>query len=117
MSTLLLGATADDSAKPIQMASNMLTRHGLISGATGTGKTITLQVLAEQLALEGITVLACDVKGDLAGLSEPGTPHAKISERVQHIGIDEFYQVSFPTIFWDLFGQRGHPVRTTVTEM
>ena len=92
-------------------------RHGLITGATGTGKTVTLQVLAEGFSQIGVPVFLADVKGDLAGLSQPITPHPKIDERLETIGIDEFTPTAWPVVFWDLFGKSGHPVRTTISEM
>ena len=92
-------------------------RHGLITGATGTGKTVTLQVLAEGFSQIGVPVFLADVKGDLAGLSQPITPHPKIDERLETIGIDEFTPTAWPVVFWDLFGTSWHPVRTTISEM
>jgi uncharacterized protein len=92
-------------------------RHGLIAGATGTGKTVSLQVLAEGLSTHGVPVFMADVKGDLSGISQPGTPHPKIDERVGAVGLSDYRQRGFPTVFWDLFGEQGHPVRTTVSEM
>jgi DNA double-strand break repair helicase HerA and related ATPase len=92
-------------------------RHGLIAGATGTGKTVTLQCLAEGFSSRGIPVFLADVKGDLSGLSQPGKPHAKINERVASIGIEGYTQQGFPVAFWDLYGKKGTPVRCTVSEM
>jgi len=92
-------------------------RHGLIAGATGTGKTVSLQVLAEGFAEHGVPVFMADVKGDLSGISQPGSPHPKIDERVQRVGLTDYRQRGYPTVFWDLFGEQGHPVRTTVSEM
>ncbi|MEJ2385173.1 MAG: DUF853 family protein [Xanthomonadales bacterium] len=92
-------------------------RHGLITGATGTGKTVTLQVLAEGFSRIGVPVFLADVKGDLSGLSQPIAPHPKVDERIAKIGIDRFSPQGRPVVFWDLFGERGHPVRTTVSEM
>ncbi len=92
-------------------------RHGLITGATGTGKTVTLQVLAEGFSRIGVPVFLADVKGDLAGLSQPISPHPKIDERLEIIGIEEFEPGGWPVVFWDLFGKNGHPVRTTISEM
>jgi DNA helicase HerA-like ATPase len=92
-------------------------RHGLITGATGTGKTVTLQILAEGFSNIGVPVFLADVKGDLAGMSQPISPHPKIDERLEIIGIPDFEARSWPTVFWDIFGDRGHPVRTTVSEM
>jgi DNA helicase HerA-like ATPase len=92
-------------------------RHGLVSGSTGTGKTLTLQVVAEGFSRIGVPVFLADVKGDLAGLSQPITPHPKIDERLQKIGITDFTPTAWPVVFWDLFGKQGHPVRTTISEM
>lgn len=92
-------------------------RHGLIAGATGTGKTVTLQCLAEGFATQGVPVFLADVKGDISGLSQPGKPHAKINERVTKIGIPNYVQEAFPVAFWDLFGKKGTPIRTTLSEM
>ena len=78
-------------------------RHGLITGATGTGKTVTLQVLAEGFSRIGVPVFLADVKGDLAGLSQPISPHPKIDERLETIGIEEFTPSGWPVVFWDLF--------------
>jgi DNA helicase HerA-like ATPase len=92
-------------------------RHGLVTGATGTGKTVTLQVVAEGFSRIGVPVFLADVKGDLAGLSQPITPHPKIDERLTKIGITDFTPTAWPVVFWDLFGKHGHPVRTTISEM
>lgn len=96
-------------------------RHGLIAGATGTGKTVTLQVLAEGFSAAGVPVVVSDVKGDLAGLAAPGSELAKTHDpftaRARTIGFDDFAYAGFPVCFWDLFGDQGHPVRTTVAEM
>lgn len=92
-------------------------RHGLIAGATGTGKTVTLQVLAEGFSNAGVPVFMADVKGDLSGITQQGKPHPKIDERVESIGITDFELGSVPAIFWDIFGEQGHPLRTTISEM
>ena len=92
-------------------------RHGLIAGATGTGKTITLQSLAEGFSRQGVPVLVVDVKGDVAGISQPGTPNAKIEARVAQIGISDFAFAASPTMFWDVFGKSGHPIRVTISDM
>jgi DNA helicase HerA-like ATPase len=92
-------------------------RHGLIAGATGTGKTVSLQVLAEAFSARGAPVFLADVKGDLAGLSQPGKPHPKIDERVATIGMPPPVLAASPVVFWDVFGQGGHQLRTTVSEM
>ena len=95
----------------------MANRHGLVAGATGTGKTVTLRVLAEQFSQIGVPVFMADVKGDLSGLAEPGGDHPKVLERVKTLGLEHYTPQGFPVVFWDLFGEQGHPVRTTVSEM
>ncbi|HNX98201.1 MAG TPA: DUF853 family protein, partial [Candidatus Aminicenantes bacterium] len=95
----------------------MANRHGLIAGATGTGKTVTLQTLAEGFSMRGVPVFLADVKGDLAGLSAAGGGNAKVSERLAQLGLADRPYTSFPTVCWDLWGEQGHPIRTTVSEM
>lgn len=95
----------------------MAARHGLIAGATGTGKTVTLQRIAEQFSLAGIPVFTADVKGDLGGLAQPGQDNPKIKERLSKLNIKNFTPQECPVIFWDLFGKKGHPLRTTVSEV
>ncbi len=95
----------------------MANRHGLIAGATGTGKTISLQRLAEGFSAIGVPVFMADVKGDLAGLCAPGGTLPKVIERVRALGVDPYTPRGFPVAFWDLFGQQGHPVRATITEL
>jgi DNA helicase HerA-like ATPase len=92
-------------------------RHGLIAGATGTGKTVTLQILAEAFSKNGVPVFLSDVKGDLSGLSQPGKSSPRLLERVEKINLEGYENRAFPTVFWDLFGKKGHPIRTTVSEM
>ena len=92
-------------------------RHGLVAGATGTGKTVTLMTLAEGFSKRGVPVFLADVKGDVAGLAMAGTPNEKISQRIAEIGISDYVQQPNPVVFWDLWGQKGHPIRTTVSEM
>jgi DNA helicase HerA-like ATPase len=101
----------------ISLLAGMANRHGLIAGATGTGKTVSLRVLAEQFSRIGVPVFLADIKGDLSGLPLPGGDHPKVAERVQQLGLTDFSFEGFPTVFWDVFGQQGHPVRTTVSEM
>src|ERR1043165_10170017 len=84
-------------------------RHGLITGATGTGKTVTLQVMAERFSSIGVPVFMADVKGDLAGLSQPGSTSPKFSERLKLLGVEAPAFAGVPTVFWDVFGTRGHP--------
>lgn len=101
----------------IHLAAKFANRHGLIAGATGTGKTVTLQCLAEGFSDLGVPVFLADVKGDISGLSQAGKPHPKIDERVQAIDIDNYQQRAYPVAFWDLFGKKGTPIRTTLSEM
>ena len=95
----------------------MANRHGLIAGATGTGKTVTLRVLAEHFSRIGVPVFLADVKGDLSGLAQAGGDHPKVMERVANLGLEDYAPQAFPVVFWDLFGEQGHPVRTTISEM
>ena len=95
----------------------MANRHGLVTGATGTGKTVTLQIMAESFCKMGVPVFAADVKGDLSGISQEGTAQDFLTERARKIGYTDYGFEATPTIFWDLFGEQGHPIRTTVTEM
>jgi len=96
-------------------------RHGLIAGATGTGKTVTLQGLAESFSAEGVPVFMADVKGDLAGIAMPGSPTfkhaASLEQRARDLGMGDYVYADNPAVFWDLYGQQGHPIRTTVSEM
>ncbi len=92
-------------------------RHGLIAGATGTGKTVSLQILAEGFSRQGVPVFMADVKGDLSGISQSGKTHKKLEERAETIGLEDYNYREFPTVFWDLFGEQGHPIRTTISEM
>lgn len=105
-----------ESVKPERLTLALANRHGLATGATGTGKTVTLQVLAEGFSRHGVPVFAADIKGDLSGISEPGEAKPALVERAQSMGL-EYQPDQFPTIFWDLFGEQGHPIRATVTEM
>ncbi len=95
----------------------MANRHGLIAGATGTGKTVTLQGLAESFSNIGVPVFAADIKGDLSGVSQAGKTHPKITERVEIMKLDKFSFTGFPVTCWDVFGQKGHPLRTTISDM
>ncbi|MBX9944670.1 MAG: DUF853 domain-containing protein [Reyranella sp.] len=92
-------------------------RHGLIAGATGTGKTVTLQTIAEGFSAYGVPVFMADVKGDLSGVSQPGGDNPRAIERARQMQIDGYTGRAFPAVFWDLFGQKGHPIRTTVSEV
>ena len=110
------GLTIAKGENELVLLPRMANRHGLIAGATGTGKTVTLRVIAESFSRIGVPVFMADVKGDLSGLARAGSENPKISERVAKLGID-FRPAAFPVVFWDLFGEQGHPVRTTVSDM
>jgi DNA helicase HerA-like ATPase len=101
----------------IAVLSSMANRHGLIAGATGTGKTVTLRVLAEQFSRIGVPVFMADVKGDLSGIAMAGGDRPEFSDRAKKLGISDYAFDACPVVFWDLFGQQGHPVRTTISEM
>jgi len=102
--------------QPAWLTLALANRHGLVTGATGTGKTVTLQVMAEGFARAGVPVFAADIKGDLSGISEIGEAKDFIVKRANEIGLT-FQPDQFSTVFWDVFGEQGHPVRATVTEM
>jgi uncharacterized protein len=104
------------SEKPEYLALRMANRHGLVTGATGTGKTVTLQVLAEGFSRAGVPVFAADIKGDLSGIAAPGEARDFLVARAQQIGLD-YQPDEFPAVFWDVFGEQGHPVRATISEM
>ena len=105
------------SEKNLYLLPKMANRHGIIAGATGTGKTITMKVMAESFSDMGVPVFLCDVKGDLSGMCMPGTPSEKLQERIDGFGIGNFSFKAYPTRFWDIFGEQGHPVRVTVSDM
>ena len=105
------------STRPEYLALKFGNRHGLVTGATGTGKTVSLQIMAEGFSRAGVPVFCADVKGDLSGISMIGTPQDFLLKRAQQIGFTDYANAAFPTIFWDLFGAKGHPVRTTISEM
>lgn len=111
---IIIGAT---HGKLIKQQGRLSNRHGLIAGATGTGKTITLQILAEGFSKIGVPVITADIKGDLSGLALPGKDHPKIKERLDAIPMPDFDFKGYPVAFWDIFGKTGHPVRTTISEM
>lgn len=114
MQEILLGA--NDKTQIIMNAA-MGNRHGMISGATGTGKTVTLQILAEGYSRIGVPVFMADIKGDLSGIAKAGSTHEKITERVKKIKIEDFQFRANPSVFWDIFARNGHPVRTTISDM
>src|ERR1043165_3788582 len=103
--------------KPVQLLAKYGNRHGLVAGATGTGKTITLEVLAEGFSRIGVPVFVSDVKGDVSGLALPGTPSEKLQQRATQTGVENFAPEASPVIFWDLYGKAGHPVRATISEI
>jgi DNA helicase HerA-like ATPase len=105
------------AASELHLLPQFANRHGLIAGATGTGKTVTLQRVAETLSRIGVPVFMADVKGDLAGLSQPGEAKGKIKERIELLKLKNVAFEACPVVFWDAFGQQGHPVRTTISEM
>lgn len=105
------------SENRVYLEPKMANRHGLVAGATGTGKTVTLKILAESFSEMGVPVFLADIKGDLASLAAPGTDNENMQERIKRFGIDNFTYKSFPVQFWDLFGEGGLPVRTTISEM
>ncbi len=112
--TLLIGGANGKHVSQLGLTAN---RHGLITGATGTGKTVTLQILAEGFSRMGVPVFAADIKGDLSGIAAAGKPHPKIDERVNQIGIENYAFSGNAVAFWDLFGKTGTPIRLTISEM
>ena len=118
---IFLGGGGPDYSEQQGLNLGYANRHGLIAGATGTGKTVTLQILAEGFSAAGVPVFLSDVKGDLSGLAKSGTDthklHQAFTDRATKIGFDSYHYDAFPVTFWDLFGEQGHPVRTTVAEM
>jgi DNA helicase HerA-like ATPase len=107
---------AKNAKAELHLLPALANRHGLIAGATGTGKTVTLQTLAEQFSRAGVPVFMADVKGDLSGMAKAGGAHAKVAERAKLLGL-ELKHEPCPVVFWDVFGERGHPVRATVSDM
>ena len=101
----------------ISVLPRMANRHGLIAGATGTGKTVTLRVLAEQFSRIGVPVFMADVKGDLASMAKAGGDHPKVAERIQKLGLSDFQYEGYPVVFWDILREMGHPIRTTISDM
>lgn len=108
---------AKNDTQELFLLPQLANRHGLIAGATGSGKTVTLQVMAENFSRIGVPVFMADVKGDLSGISQPGTEKPKIAERIAKLGLSEFTFSGCPVTFWDVFGEQGHPVRATISEM
>ncbi|MGQ7793790.1 helicase HerA-like domain-containing protein [Faunimonas sp. B44] len=117
---ILIGASRGpdgEAPRPAFLQLKFANRHGLVTGATGTGKTVTLQVLAQAFSDAGVPVFASDVKGDLAGIAAAGTLNDRLRQRAAEVGLVGYEAEPAPTIFWDVFGEMGHPVRTTVSEM
>lgn len=112
-----IGLAENETGDKISIIPKMANRHGLIAGATGTGKTITLKVLAESFSDCGIPVFLADVKGDLAGMCLPGTDTEDMRRRIADYGLEGFTYTGYPTCLWDIYGEGGHPLRTTVSEM
>lgn len=108
---------ATDGTEPIYMIPKMANRHGLIAGATGTGKTVSLKVLAESFSDAGVPVFLVDIKGDVAALCQPGVSNKNVDERVESMQIENFTFSGFPVRFWDVYGKMGIPIRTTISEM
>lgn len=118
MNEILVGKsiTTPDNAQ-VKLLAQYGNRHGLIAGATGTGKSVSLMVLAEGFSRLGVPVFVADVKGDIAGLAVPGSSNEKIAARIAEIGIKDYANEGSPVVFWDLFGKDGHPVRATISEI
>ncbi|WP_424940022.1 helicase HerA-like domain-containing protein [Aliiroseovarius sp. S253] len=119
--TIFIGGGGETYGEKQGLLLKYANRHGLVAGATGTGKTVTLQIMAESFAAQGVPVFLSDVKGDLSGLAKAGSEGFKLHEaftsRAEKIGFQEYSYKSFPVTFWDLYGDQGHPIRTTVSEM
>ena len=119
MADIFIGLGANGERQELRLS--RANRHGLIAGATGTGKTVTLQSLAEQFSANGVPVFLADVKGDLSGISMAGSADFKnaalIEARAKDIGLTDFAYRDNPAVFWDLYGEKGHPIRTTISEM
>ncbi|MDV2469434.1 DUF853 family protein [Acinetobacter chinensis] len=114
---IIVAKKSSDTAQDIVLHSQFANRHGLIAGATGTGKTVTLKVLAESFSRIGVPVFLADAKGDVSSIAKAGASNPKFNERIKSLGIDSVPFASSPTTFWDLFGEQGHPIRTTISEI
>ena len=119
---VLLGYATQDKTRgtgvyPIHLNLKRANRHGLIAGATGTGKTVTLQALAESFSQQGVPVFVADIKGDISGISQAGKSHPKVNERLQALGLPTDQWRGCPTVFWDLYGKKGNPIRATISDM
>lgn len=113
MNTLLIGK----GEQQVHLNLKYANRHGLIAGATGTGKTVSLMSIAEGFSRQGVPVFITDVKGDISGLAMAGTPSEKLLQRATQIGIEDYHNEANPVVLWDLAGVQGHPLRTTISEM
>ena len=119
---ILLGYATQDKTRgsgvfPVHLNLKRANRHGLIAGATGTGKTVTLQALAESFSQQGVPVFLADIKGDVSGISQAGKSHPKVNERLQALGLPIDQWRGCPTVFWDIYGKKGNPVRATISDM
>ncbi|MDM1274147.1 MULTISPECIES: helicase HerA-like domain-containing protein [Acinetobacter] len=114
---IVIAKKTADTTQDIVLHSQLANRHGLIAGATGTGKTVTLKVLAESFSRIGVPVFLADAKGDVSSLAQAGSSNPKFDERIKSLGIDSIPFAASPVVFWDLFGEQGHPIRTTISEI
>ncbi|MCA8879755.1 MAG: DUF853 family protein [Rhodobacteraceae bacterium] len=117
MPGIFIGGGGTGYSVPQELLLGLANRHGLVAGATGTGKTVTMQIMAEGFSAAGVPVFLADVKGDVSGLAAAGTPNDRLTQRARQIGFDGPALAPCPVVFWDMFGQSGHPVRTTITEL
>ncbi|WP_127106729.1 helicase HerA-like domain-containing protein [Pararhodobacter zhoushanensis] len=115
--SIVIGGGGEAYATPEELLLKYGNRHGLIAGATGTGKTITMQIMAEEFSRAGVPVFLTDIKGDVGGMAVAGTPRDSFQRRADTIGLGTLSYAAMPVTFWDLFGQNGHPVRTTMADM
>lgn len=114
---IIIAKNSHDPSQEIVLHSEFANRHGLIAGATGTGKTVTLKVLAENFSRIGVPVFLADAKGDVSSIAKAGRSNPKFEQRLQLLGLDQIPFAASPTVFWDVFGQHGHPIRTTISEI
>ena len=112
---IFLGNT--DDGRSVALNLRMANRHGLVAGVTGTGKTATLQRLAESFSRAGVPVFTADIKGDLSGIAQPANPNEKILQRIEKLKLSGYTPRGNPVLFWDIYGQKGHPLRTTISEL
>ena len=114
---IVIAKKTADTTQDIVLHSQLANRHGLIAGATGTGKTVTLKVLAESFSRIGVPVFLADAKGDVSSLAKAGESSPKFDERIKSLNIESIPFAASPVVFWDLFGEQGHPIRTTISEI